>query len=136
MQTLTKDTPIGDIEVSVKVHNLLKTHNFTTLGEAWAGLEHMKQYAKGWGSRCTRELTEVWQAMQAQQEDILKSPEFQAYLREDKLSSVQALLQEVDRRMLRVAIKGQVTGETRRHMAAMLRQAADYVEQLPAFGDK
>lgn len=136
MTTLTRDTPIGDIEISVRTHNVLKNQGITTFGQAWDSLEKLKRHAKGWGSRCTRELTEIWQFMQAQNEDMLKSPEFQAYLREDKLSSIQALMQEVDRRILRVAIKGQVSSETRRHMATMLRQAADYVEQLPAIGDK
>lgn len=132
---LTRDTRIDDLELSVRTTNVLRYQGLKTLGEAWDSRDHLKQFAKGWGAKSAREITEIWRELEAQDKDLLKSPEYQSFVREDKLTSIQALMQEVDRRLLRVAIKDRVSGEVRQQMATLLRQAAEYVEQLPSIGE-
>ena len=54
---------------------------------------------------------------------------------EDKLTTIQALMQDVDRVMARCGRQHAISGESRRHAAMKLRDAAKYIEQLPLFKD-
>jgi hypothetical protein len=56
------------------------------------------------------------------------------YLCEDALSSAQALLQDVARRMLTVALAGEASLGVRQEMQAKLRDAAERLDRVPLKG--
>lgn len=133
---ITPDTRITDLEFSVATTNLLQRHGIKTLGEAKEKLDWLQTYSRGWGARRTKEVTDALNTMAAQSEDLLNQPELLKLIREDQISTVQARIQEVDRSLLRIAMSGRVSRDTRGQMAALLRDAANRVEQIPAIGDK
>lgn len=57
------------------------------------------------------------------------------YKLEDSLVTIQAYMQDVDRSLIRAALHGGMSGETRRHSVHKLRAAADKLEQFPLLKD-
>jgi hypothetical protein len=127
----TLDTPVADLEFSVRVQNVLANHGCRTLRDAAAKLEQLKEHARGFGHKGYREVKEAIQYASQTQGDLLQQEEYRRYLLEDRLTTVMSLLQSVEHRLLNAALKGHMGREARRDAAFKLRDAANYVEQIP-----
>jgi len=129
----TLDTPIADLEFSTRVQTVLANHGCRTLRDASAKLEDIRQHARGFGHKCYREVKEAIKFASQTQGDLLEQEEYRRYLLEDRLHSATALIQDVQLRLLRAALKGHISKESRRDAAFKLRDAANFVEQIPLF---
>lgn len=130
----TMHTLLEECEISVRTLNVCVRNGVTTIGEAKDKIDWLAKHAKGFGRRGRKELMEVvnW-AREAEQPDLLQSTDYRAYKLEDALMTAEALLQDVQRSLTRVALKGMVGVDTRNHMKLKLLEAAERVAQLPTF---
>lgn len=128
------DTPISECELSTRTVGVCARNSVHTVGDAKEKLDHLTKHAKGFGSKCKRELQEVirW-VEEAQQPDLLQTPEYIAYKLEDSLTTITALLSDVNRWLLHAALKGRLTAETRNHLRLKLLDAAEKTMQLPTY---
>jgi hypothetical protein len=106
------------------------------VGNARDKLEYMTQHSKGFGSKSRKELVEVidW-VRRAQEPGLLNSPEYVARKLEDTIGSCFALMHDVQNYLVRTALCGRVSADTRNHLHLKLLDAADRVKQLPTYGD-
>jgi hypothetical protein len=132
----TLDTPLADLELSVRTGNVLRNHGCRTLRDAAEKLEQLKGHARGFGHKSYRELKEMIQYASRTQGDLLEEANYRQYLMEDRCTTVISLLQDVERTLLRFALKGFATADARRDAAFKLRDAAAYLDQLPLFEGK
>lgn len=132
----TLDTPLNELELSVRTMNVLVQQGCTTLRDVSDKLDYLKKHARGFGSKGYRELKEVIMYASRTQGDLLEDTEYRNYMFEDRLNSVQALMSDVQNILLRAAIKGAISVERRRDAAFKLRDAAAYIDQLPVFGEE
>lgn len=128
----TLDAKIEDLEFSTRTANALKNFGCVTLRDAQQKLEHLKAHARGFGHKSYREVKEAIRYASQTQGDLLQQEEYRDYVLEDRLGSIQAILADVQSRLLRVALKRRASPETRREIAFKLRDAANFAEQLPS----
>lgn len=57
------------------------------------------------------------------------------YRLESKLTTIEAIIHDVQRALTRAAVKGGVTIEVRRDIALKLSDAANYAQQIPLRGN-
>lgn len=129
------DDPARGPEFSVRTMNVLKTHGCKTMRDVADKLEHIKKHAKGFGARSYREVKEMIQYYERQQPSLLDDPEYVTHLREDKLTTIVALMQDVHSVLLRMALQQRVSVDTRRQVVFKLKAAMDAAEALPVRGE-
>lgn len=129
MPRITLDTPIDDLEFSVRVARLLAMHGCRTLRDAQDKLEHMKNHAKGWGRKCEREVREMLD--EAERPNMFNDPQYVFERLEEDIGQLQALMHDVDLRLLRTALKRRISREARGDLARKLRHMAEVAERLP-----
>lgn len=130
------DDPMGP-EFSARIMNGCAQHNITTVGELAKAIESgvVESHWKGLGSKSIKEIKEYLIQAGKPIEDLFEDPEYRRYMLEDRLTTIYSLLHDVQQTLLRVALSGRITAESRRHVAFKLRDAANYTEQLPTFKD-
>lgn len=127
------DDPVVGPEFSVRIMNLAVRHNVKTVGDLKKVLDDgsMAKHWKGIGRKSINEIKDYLAHLTRPTKDLFEDPEYVRYQMEDKLGTVQALIADVQTTLMRVALKGRISDDQRRHVAWKLRDAAGYVEALP-----
>lgn len=127
------DDPVSGPEFSVRTENVMRRLGYKTVRDVYDNLEFLgsPHAPKGFGAKSLKEVKEVLAHYSNDQPDLLDSPDYRRYILEDRVFTVQSLMHDVERALLRAALKGHVSADTRRDAAMKLRDAAKFIEQLP-----
>ena len=128
------DDPVHGPEWSVRIQSVMVRNGYKTLREVANDFERI-QKLKGLGRKSFSEMAECIRYACREQKSLFEDPEYRRLRFEDKLGTADALMADVQRTLLRVALRGRVSEEQRRHIAYKLRDAALQIEQLPLNGD-
>lgn len=127
----TLDAKVEELEFSARTANALKDYGCVTLRDAAQKLDYLKQHARGFGHKSYREVKEAVQYASQTQGDMLQQAEYRDYVLEDRLTSISAILADVNARLIRAALTRRISFKSRRDIALKLRDAANLAEQLP-----
>lgn len=117
-------------EFSARIMSVMNNHGVETIGQLRGKLKELDKW-RGLGHRSINEICNFFRAIDNPEPEMFEAPEFKAYIVEDRTSSALALIQDVERTILRAALQGRMSAETKRHNAMKLRDAASQLSQLP-----
>lgn len=127
------DDPMGP-EFSVRIMGTMKTQGIETIGQLRQTLPHLEKW-RGLGKKSVKEIQDFFKWLDAPPK-LFDDPEYVRYRLEDAIGSAEALMHDVQRALTRVALKGKVSGDTRKDMAMKLTSAAEQVMRLPVLGEE
>lgn len=125
---VTLNDPLGP-EFSVRIISVCKRHGVETVGQLREKLPEIDRW-RGLGKKSQKEIMDFFRWNDAPA-DLSEDPEHARYLLEDGVISVNSVLEEVRRRLLRVALQGQVSREGVNIMRHLLEHASRQVDRLP-----
>jgi hypothetical protein len=130
------DVAVGP-EFSVRIIGVASRQGVHTMGELKAALDSgvMERHWKGIGRKSINEIKDYIAHLTRPMGDLFADPDYVRYQLEDKLGSATSIMNDVQRTILGIALRGRATDEQRRHMAFKLRDAADRLLTLPARED-
>ena len=110
---------------------VMKMQGIETVGQLRKHLDSLPKW-RGLGAKSVKEIRTFFEHNDADP-DLWSTPEYLTYKLEDSLTTINALLSDVNRWLLHTALKGRVTAETRNHLRLKLLDAAEKVMQLPTY---
>jgi hypothetical protein len=129
---LRLDDAILGPEFSVRVMSVMKMHGIETISDLRAAMDEGLHRLRGLGAKSQKEI-EDYMKNNDSDESLFQTEEYLRYRLEDNLGSATALMHDVQTHLLRIAQKGRVTTETRKHLQLKLMDAASRVMQLPTY---
>lgn len=132
------DDPARGPEFSVRVMSRLKNYGCQTMQDVKERLESgALAHIKGLGSKAIneiREMVEHYEQLDNPQRDLLKDdPVETQYRLEQYVGSAVAIMHDVQVSLIRVALRGRISRETRSQLSLKLRYAADQISKLPTY---
>jgi hypothetical protein len=135
MSRLPDDLRLDDMangpEFSTRIMSTMAKQGITTIGQLRRHLDELPKW-RGLGNRSVREIREYFLHNDSD-ESLFETEECRRYRLEDVLGSTFALMHDVQNHLVRAALRGRVTTETRNHLKLKLLDAAKRIEQLPTY---
>lgn len=129
---ITEQTRVEDLEFTVRVVSALKRSGCVTVADVRAKLPILARLPR-MGRKGVDEVNTFFRWFDASVNDMLESDEFRRYKLEDAVTSVESMLQDVQRKLTRAAMKGAVSQDTSAQLSRQLILAADKVLEIPLY---
>lgn len=127
------DTPVADLELSTRARTVLLNNGVATLREMTPEkFEFFRKHVRNYGRKTENELKEIIRWMRERQGDLFMTPKELAIQLADTLVQIQAIIHDVQVRMLQVSLNRRVSIGVKNEMAVKLHSAAEYCQRLPA----
>lgn len=130
------DLPLAAHQLRSRTLHVCENYHLRTLRDVKEfGVDELRNRARGCGDMMRDELKQAIEDAEQPQPGLFEDPTYIRQKTEDGLTHIQALVQDVERKIMLAALKGQISPEQRSDVTKKLRFAADAAIKLPCKGD-